>query len=42
MVANVSVSPTSLDVDEGETIAANTSKAQKKNKAEVRQKHAPD
>ncbi|EFZ65143.1 hypothetical protein ECOK1180_1649 [Escherichia coli OK1180] len=30
MVANVSVSPTSLDVDEGETIAANTSKAQKK------------
>lgn len=32
MVANVSVSPTSVDVNEGETIAANTSKAQKKTK----------
>ncbi len=32
MVANVSVSPTSVDVNEGETIAASTSKAQKKTK----------
>nr|WP_225312302.1 hypothetical protein [Salmonella sp.] len=41
MVANVSVSPTSLDVDEGETIAANTSKAQKKNKAEAAENTPP-